>query len=270
VLEGKFLFTVTDEDGATAIRYGLGFVEVTEAMLRQVEINELAVMECLRFFVPFSDLVMAFAEQISTCPRPHMVGYLLEYLVAFALVANYSEDDALRRIHVSQQFCHEYLRSVDASQVCFPDHMCGPDVIYKCVKTKTVYIVQVKFVNRMTKQEIANACDTTDPTKFYCKRKLKEGESGDIILEKFTDKREKLLNALLYVQKEGYSLQQLLFIHTGGTTSNYTAGAQIINRENKPAFFDKIGSGVWEFLDSLREKFQPVASQSPITFNKRY
>jgi hypothetical protein len=256
VLKGKLLLTVPDEVGAAAIRYGLGFGGVTEGMLRNVEINELAVMECLRFFVPFSDLVMNFAKQMSACPRPQMVGYLLEYLVAFALVASFSkDDDTLSRITVSQKFCHEYLQYDDASQVCFPDHMCGPDVIYKCVNTKTVYIVQIKFVNTLSKQEIANACNTTEYTKFYCKRKLKEGESGDIILEGFKQKRTQLLEALLNVQREGYSLQQYLFIHTGGKTSNYTRGITIINSSSHPRFFDKIGSGVWEFLNSLRDNF---------------
>ena len=226
-------------------------------MLREVEINELAVIECLRVFVPFSDLVKTFAQRINDCPKPQMVGYLLEYLVAFALVANYSgDDDAVSRINVSQKFCHEYLRFDDASQVCFPDHMCGPDIIYKCLKTMTVYIVQVKFVNRLSKQEIANACNTTDYTKFYCKRYLKEGESGDIILEKFTERRTKLLDALLDLQTQHYSLQQLLFIHTGGKRSDYTRGATIINSANNPDFFDNIGPGVWKFLDTVRSNFQ--------------
>lgn len=257
VLRGKLMLSVTDEDGAAAICYGLGFGDVIDGKLHKIEINELAVIECLRFFVPFSSLVLKFAKQMSVCPQPHMIGYMLEYLVAFALVANFAgDDDVLRRINVSQKASHEYLRIANASQVCFPDHICGPDIIYKCIKTKTVYIVQVKFVNRLTKQEIANACSTTDPNKFYCKRNLKEGETGSFILEKFTKKRNELLKALVEVQNEGYSLQQLLFIHSGGNTIDYAHGATIINSRNSPKFFDKIGSGVWQFLDSLREKFQ--------------
>jgi hypothetical protein len=257
VLKGKLVLTVTDEDGAAAIRYGLGFGGVTEGILGAVEINELAVMECLRFFVPFSDLVINLAKQMSTCTQPHMVGYLLEYLVAFALVANFSEDDeAVSRINVSRNFCHDYLRIGDASQVFFPDHMCGPDVIYKCAKKKRVYIVQVKFVNRLTKQEIANACNTTNPDKFYCKRNLKEEESGDIILKGFEERRNNLSAALSDLQADGYITEQFLVIHTGGSGSDYTPGATIINSETRPRFFDKIGPGVWQFLDSLRENFK--------------
>ena len=262
IITGKLVFSVGDQMGALAIQSGLGFGRVTEGILGGIEINELAVLECLRFFVPFSELVKSFAKQMSTCPQPQMVGYLLEYLVAFALVANYSaqDDEALCKINVSQRFPHEYLQFGDASQVCFPDHMCGPDIIYKCPnkneKGGIVYIVQVKFVKRLTKQEIANACDTTDHSKFYCKRTLKEGESGDVVLDKFRERRTKLLEALTDLQKkQGYSIQQLLFIHTGGSTSDFTHGATIINSVNNPKFFDKIGPGLWEFLDSLREKF---------------
>ncbi|KAJ2986264.1 hypothetical protein HDV02_006784, partial [Globomyces sp. JEL0801] len=103
LLKGTFLISIDDDEvGQAAIRYGLGFGETNDEMLYTVEINELAVMESLRVFIPFSDIVMEFAKQISACPKPHMVGYLLEYLVAFALVANFSEDD-VSRINVSQR-----------------------------------------------------------------------------------------------------------------------------------------------------------------------
>ena len=181
-------------------------------------------------------------------PR-QMVGYLLEYLVAFALVANTSGDDTVNRIRAWQGLADQYLWDCDSSQVCFPDHMCGPDIIYKCVKTKTVYIVQVKFVKSISKQETASACNTTDPERFYCKR------DNSAVLKGFEEKRTKLLESLRTLQVNGYSLQQLLFIHTGGNTSDYTRDATIVNSKNTSAFFDKIGSGIWEFLDSLRERF---------------
>ena len=75
------------------------------------------------------------------------------------------------KIKSSQKFIHSYLGSANQMKVCFPDHMCGQDIIYKFLNTKTVYIVQVKFVKSITKQETANASDTTDEL-FYCKRKL--------------------------------------------------------------------------------------------------
>ena len=182
--------------------------------------------------------------------KPQIVGYLMEYLVAFALVSNYSGVVAAQSIEASKGLAFQYLRSNNSSQVCFPDHMCGPDIIYKCTKTKTVYIVQVKFVKSMSKQETANACDTTDPELFYHKRK------GKGVLKGFEDNREKLLQDLRNLQKDGFSLQQMVFIHSGGKQTSYTQGALIVTKENHPNFFDSIGSGVWEFLDSVRSNFQ--------------
>jgi len=249
ILTGKFLFTVDDNTGEAAIRYGLGFGVVMRGYLTGIQIQEQAIVECLRYFIPFADIAKTLAERLVKCPKPQMVGYLLEYLVAFALVANTSGDDIVNKIGVWKGFPYQYLRDGDCSQVCFPDHMCGPDIIYKCTKTKTVFIVQVKFVKSISKQEIANACDTTDPKRFYCKR------NGNVVLKGFEADGTQLLESLRALQENGYSLQQLLFIHSGGTTSGYTRDAAIINSENSSAFFDKIGPGIWELLDSLRKNF---------------
>jgi hypothetical protein len=48
----------------------------------------MAVIECLRFLVPVSDLVETMAYKLVSYPKPQMVGLMLEYLVAFAFVAN--------------------------------------------------------------------------------------------------------------------------------------------------------------------------------------
>ena len=250
IWKGTVKFELTDEAGAAAIRYGLGFGEVTGGLLHSIEIQELAVVECLRYFFPFTYIIKGFAQRIISSPRPQIVGYLMEYLVAFALVSKFSGVEAANIIKSSQALAFQYLRTNDSSQVCFPDHMCGPDIIYKCTKTNTVYIVQVKFVNGMSKQEAANACDTTVPELFYCKRK------GNGVLKGFEQKREKLLNELTNLQKAGFSLQKMLFIHSGGNQTSFTQGAFIITKKSDPEFFSAIGSGVWEFLDSVRSNFQ--------------
>ncbi|KAJ2986351.1 hypothetical protein HDV02_006760 [Globomyces sp. JEL0801] len=252
IWKGNVKFELTDEFGAAAIRYGLGFGEVTGGLLHSIEIQELAVIECLRYLLPFRYIVESFAERISSSPKPQIVGYLIEYLVAFALVANYSGPEAAKNIKAFKGFVFQYLRSNDSSEVCFPDHMCGPDIIYKCTKTKTVYIVQVKFVKGMSKQEAANARDTTDPELFYCKRK------GNGVLKGFEDNRTKLLKDLRSLQKGGFSLQQMLFIHSGGNQTSFTQGAHIVTKGSDPEFFNTIGSGVWEFLDSVREMFNKM------------
>ncbi|KAI8819774.1 hypothetical protein BJ741DRAFT_639792 [Chytriomyces cf. hyalinus JEL632] len=45
----------------------------------------------------------------------------------------------------------EYLKSSTAQyQVFFPDHCCGPDILFK--DRNTLYIIQVKFVDTVAKQ----------------------------------------------------------------------------------------------------------------------
>jgi hypothetical protein len=190
ILKGKLRFMITDDNGAAAIRYGLGFGDVSGGILQEIEIQEQAVVECLRYFIPFADIVKSFAQRIVECPNPQMVGYLLEYLVSFDLVANHSDTTAANSIKVWQDLPYLYFRYGEANEVCFSDHMWGPDIIYKCTITKTVYIVQVKFVKGISKQEAVNACDTTDPERFYCKRK------GNGVLKGFQQRRSHLRESL--------------------------------------------------------------------------
>ena len=135
-------------------------------------------------------------------------------ILLLLLVAN-SDETAVNSIKGWNDYPYLYLRHGDANQVCFPDHMCGPDIIYKCIKTMTVYIVQVKFLNGISKQETVNACDTTD---FYCKRKC------DGVLKGFETMRRETLEAFKNLQKIGFSVQQMLFIHAGGNNTAYTQG----------------------------------------------
>ncbi|KAI8897303.1 hypothetical protein BC833DRAFT_615154 [Globomyces pollinis-pini] len=245
ILEGKLHFRVTGDYAAAGIRYGLGFAEVFDGVLIQIEIEELAVVECLRYLMPFADIVKAFAQNIAECPKPQMVGYLLEYLVAFALVANHAGETAVNSVQAWQALPYLYFQDSDASQVLFPDHMCGPDVIYKCSKTQTIYIVQVKFVEGISKQESVNACDTTDPDRFYCKRK------GNGVLRGYEQMRLKLQESLTQLQRNGYSVQQMLVIHSQGKQTLYTEGALVVTKLSDPEFFNKVGNGIWEFLDSV-------------------
>ena len=78
------------------------------------------------------------------------------------------------------------------------------------------------------------------------------------MLKGFEDKRTKLLKDLRSLQKGGFSLQQMLFIHSGGNQTSFTQGALIVTKGSDPEFFNTIGSGVWEFLDSVREMFNKM------------
>ena len=250
IKNGRAILMVSSEDAATAINYGLGFgVHEENGPCNSVEMTELAVIECLRYFIPFYDIVQRFSESIASCPNPQMVGYLLEYLVAFALVSNHCTRKETQRIHVSQDSTSFYLGCDDPTSVSFPDHMCGPDIIYKSTKTKCIYIVQVKFVNRLSKQERANAYQTTNPDRFYCQRK-----SGNV-LKGFYIKRRNLLASLAGLQGNGYAVKRMLFIHSGQPQTTDIDGMQVISSNNSPEFFDGIGPGIWEYLDSIRNDF---------------
>ncbi|KAJ8327526.1 hypothetical protein O5D80_004906 [Batrachochytrium dendrobatidis] len=256
IWEGKMQLKVADNDGANAIRYGLGFGQTVDGTISSIEIQELAVIECLRYFFPFAPIVKSLYQRIGSSFNPQMVGYLMEYLVAFALVANHSGSDAANSIKASRDSASDYLQCDDSSQVCFPDHMCGPDIIYKCANTKTVYIVQIKFVKKMSKQEAANAYNTTDPERFYCKRNG-DGVSKKLeVLKGFEEKRTYLLSTLSELRKSGYSLQQTLVIHTAEKNPVDVQNMRIINSQNSPQFFDEIGNGVWDFLNLIRNNLQ--------------
>jgi hypothetical protein len=89
----------------------------------------------------------------------------------------------------------------------------------------------------------------SDPERFYCKRK----DNG--VLQGFEEKRAKLLEILRKLQMDGLSLQKMLFIHTGGNLTFFTQGVRIVTKGSDPKFFNAIGSGVWEFLDSVGSNF---------------
>ncbi|EGF78808.1 hypothetical protein BATDEDRAFT_26131 [Batrachochytrium dendrobatidis JAM81] len=252
IWKGKMHLKVTDNDGANAILYGLGFGQTVNGTISSIEIQELAVIECLCYFFPFAHTVKSLYQRIGSYPNPNpqTVGYLVEYLVAFALVANYSGPDAANSIKTSRDFVSIYLLFDDSDQVYFPDHMCGPDIIYKCANTKTVYIVQIKFVKKMSKQQAANAYNTTDPERFYCKR------NGGGVLKGFEEERTHLFSTLSELHESGYSLQQTLVIHTAEKNPVDVQDMRIINSQNSPQFFDKIGNGVWDFLDSVGNNLQ--------------
>jgi hypothetical protein len=248
-LSGRLLITVSENEGAAAIRYGLGFAKISGGILYGVEIEELAVVECLRFFIPFAELVTTFLQRIAVCVKPQMAGYLIEYLVSFALVANSNDIKVAKAVKAWQTSPDLYLTSGGKNEVWFPDHMCGPDIIYKCTESKTVYIVQVKFVKEISKQEIVKACSTTDPNRFYCKR------TSNAVLKGFDKRRSQLLESLEKLRCAGFCLKQMVFVHTGGKQPSFTQGTLIVTKASDPDFFNVIGPNVWEFLDSVRELF---------------
>ena len=248
--KGEFLLSVPQKEAALGIRYGLGFIQSMSQTLYTIRVQEAAVIECLRYLIPFSDLVHQFGKRMGECQNAQMVGYLLEYLVSYTLVASIAGLSTSNQISVSQTALDIYLTGNCPSEIFLPDHMCGPDIIYKSMKTKVIYIVQVKFLSKvLSKQEEANACSTTDPKSFYCKR---NGE----ILKGYEIKRDLILKNLEKLKVDGFTVQRILLVHSISEQASYSQDIRLVTKSTEPLFFDCINPGVWEFLDTLRDNFE--------------
>ncbi|KAJ3090134.1 hypothetical protein HK100_007540, partial [Physocladia obscura] len=232
LMKGEVTLHVKDQLASDTVRYGLGFCNVVEGLIQSVELKELAIIECLRYLIPVSDLVPDICLQLASFPKPQMVGYVLEYLVGYALVAGLDQDKAKMLKSTHGDFT-SYLNSNDENEVLFPDHCCGPDIVYKY--QGTVYIVQVKFVDKISKQDRVNACHTTDPNRFYWNK-----NSGDVLVG-FQQKRKTILRKL---NKSTY--KRLVFLHTITKTTTGMDGVEVVNQQTRPKFFDNINPKLWD------------------------
>ncbi|KAI3654265.1 hypothetical protein MP228_000984 [Amoeboaphelidium protococcarum] len=152
---GNATMLLPNDHASYAVHCGLGFVNSAEdRTLAVVNILKDAVIECLRCFIPFGDIVRHLGHHILTSSQPSNVGYTLEYIVAAALVANNSGDQSMvRRLSVWNNMIESYLLQdydFDSSAILFSDHMMGPDIIYRCISTRILYLVQVKFVRKLS------------------------------------------------------------------------------------------------------------------------
>lgn len=246
IISGRLHLNLSNNEAAAAILYGFGFAQVDHGTITGVTINEVAIVECLRPFIPFANLVQTLSHRIATCQKPQMVGYLFEYLVAFALVSNYATIKDRDAIQISQNNIQSYLRYSESNEVYFPDHHCGPDIIYKCSLRKTVYIVQIKFVKEISKQEFVNATATTDPELFYLNRKTQS------VLKGYEMRKLGVKENLDALFNNGYTLKRMLVIHTSGIRNFNTEGIELVTEQTCPEFFSNIGNGIWGFLNSVR------------------
>ncbi|KAI8823940.1 hypothetical protein BJ741DRAFT_714992 [Chytriomyces cf. hyalinus JEL632] len=170
MMTGKAILLVKGQLASDAVRWGLGFCKIEEGVIYAIEMVEDAIVECLRYLVPFSDVVETLASQLLRYPKPQMVGLMLEYLVAYALVANL-HPGSVNQIKTFTGSVVEYLTSSTAQyQVFFPDHCCGPDILFK--DGSTLYIIQVKFVDKISNRNEVDACQhyrSSDRTLFPAK-----------------------------------------------------------------------------------------------------
>lgn len=245
MMTGKAVLHVKGQNASDAVRYGLGFCKINEGVIYAVEIGELAIIECLRSLIPFSNLVESMSSQLASYPKPQMVGFMLEYFVGYALVANVNRNntDIKNRIKSFSGSLLEYIESDSShNEIFFPDHCCGPDVVYK--HQRIFYMIQVKFVDKISKQERVNACHTTDPNYFYWNKKQ------NCVLKGFQKRRDEILIAL-----GQFSCERFVFLHTTTKTIEGMDGVQVINETEEPNFFDEINLNMWKLLNVIRLKF---------------
>jgi hypothetical protein len=245
IINGIAKLHVRDQAASNAIRWGLGFAIVSQGVISSVTISELAVVDCLRQIIPFGNLLHSFVKDMFRFPKPQLVGYLLEYLVAFALVANENpgKRDVLEKISVSGGSFTTYLDAADSTyEVFFPNHCCGPDIVYK--HGNIVHLVQVKFFDTICRQEGMKACATTDPGFFYWNR------PSERVLAGFQKERDNILNSL-----KGMTCKRQIFLHTGTKTTDGMKGVEVINEETCPDFFHRLHPEMWKVLNNMRAQF---------------
>ncbi|KAI9318855.1 hypothetical protein BDR26DRAFT_913465 [Obelidium mucronatum] len=253
IMKGIATLPVSNQDAAYACHYGLGFCITSESgsSISSLRLSELAVIDCLRYLIPFGDIVIKFAQKMASFPQPQMVGYFLEYLVAFALVANLNpgNEAVLRTICVSNASVADYCHLPNQPHfIMLPNHCCGPDIIYN--HNGEIHIVQVKFVDTLSKQERLNALHTTNPSRFYWNSK------SNCVLKGFEKDRDAILEIL-----KGKTVFRKVFLHTRTSATSGIDGNTLINETSAPQFFDCLNPKMWEFLNSMRESF--VKSKRP-------
>jgi hypothetical protein len=188
MMNGVANLTLTNGDVSDAIQCGLGFCEIIhENVIISVALKELAIIDCLRSLIPFRDIIGRFTQTLACSPKPQTVGYMLEYLVAFGLIANLNPNN----LYETKPFKHSfpsYIQSAEPNEIYFPNHCCDLDIVYK--HNGVLYLVQVKFVDIISKQERLKACHTTDPRYFYWNYK------GQMVLKGFEQERNAILRLL--------------------------------------------------------------------------
>ncbi|ORY51661.1 hypothetical protein BCR33DRAFT_752876 [Rhizoclosmatium globosum] len=240
LFKGSATFRVQNQQALDMIHYGFGFPQVIDGRIQTVELQELATVESLRRLIPVSDLVPDICVRLSTFPKPQCAGYVLEYLVGMALVMNLKAE-ATKNLKSTRGNLAAYLRVCDADEICFPDHCCGPDIVYKL--GDVVYLIQINFVDEISKQERVDACSTTEPMSFYTNKNTGR------VLDGWTATKEAVLHEL---KESNCQIRRLIFLHTLTKAITDMDGVEVINQTNYPTFFDKLNPQLWNMLNKLR------------------
>jgi len=242
MIKGVAHLHIKNDDVSVAIEAGLGFREISYGgAFSTIVLKELAVIDCLRTLIPFRDVIGRLAQSLTLLPKPHMVGYVLEYLVAFGLVAKLNPNK-LHELKPSKFSFPQYIEFAEPNEIYFPDHCCGPDIVYK--HNHSLYLVQVNFVKMISRQERMQACNTMDPNYFYWNYKK------ETVLKGFEEDRNSILHLL-----DGINCTPMVFLHTEMKIMADMKNMIVINEETCPAFFDAVDKGIWPLLNAMRKKF---------------
>jgi hypothetical protein len=225
---GKAVLLVSGQEAADAVRNGLGFCGVLRGYILSVQIVEVAVIYCLRSFIPFTSLAQKIIAQMETNPTPHMAGFMLEYLVGYALVSNINphlKDDVKAFLSTKEV---DYLTKGSENEIYFPVQSCGPFILYK--SGRCVHIVQVKLTDSLFIEERMHTSWTSNPKPNNVYRQ-----------------RLELIEAL-----KNFEVKRYVINHTN---TKPTEGMEtiIINKHTHPDFFNHVFPGAWKVLDNLRE-----------------
>ncbi|KAJ3118677.1 hypothetical protein HDU96_010007 [Phlyctochytrium bullatum] len=252
---GRATLNVAGQEATDTVRYGIGFCRVEAGIVSSVELQEQAIVLCLRHIFPIRDLIVDICVQLATCPQPAMVGYILEFLVAAALVANLNKEC----LNTLKPFCgklESYLSADIEDAIVFPDNLCGPDIIYKY--KGIVHIVQVKFVKKISKQKVLDAAHTTDYNLFYTNR------SSKAVLNGCEERRKNILQKL-----KGALIKRYLVIHSDDCVRDLSPidGVTLVTEKSQPEFFaslyqDPKNNHLWNDLSKLRRRFKELQEKT--------
>jgi len=244
MMTGVARLSLTTGDVSNAIQCGVGFCDILvdyQSVISSITLKELAILDCLQRLIPFRNIIGGIIKSLSFAPKPQMVGYILEYLVAFGLVAKLNPD-YLYETKPSKHSFPKYIQSTEPNEIYFPNHCCGPDIVYK--HDGILYLVQIEFVNIISKQERMKACHTTDPNYFYWNCKDQK------VLKGFKEERNAILGLL-----HGIKYKRMVFLHLETKTMAGMEEVEVINQEKCPTFFDAVNTEIWPLLNAMREKF---------------
>jgi hypothetical protein len=242
IYTGRAVLNVSGQEASDAVKCGLGFCEVIDGCISSIDIVEVGIIYCLRYYIPFSSFAQKLTLQMKTFPSSPKVEFILQYLVGFALVSNLKPQAKDNMKVFASTNAVEYLNKGSENEIFLPVQNCGPHILYKT--GRCVHIVRVQFVDQYLVKDRLQACQTTDPEFFYWNPKTSNPLKG------CEERRAKLVQLLKTFELNRYVVAQ--------RDTKATAGMDlvVITKSTQPHFFDRISTSIWRMLDQLRKDME--------------